>query len=299
MVAIDAVRRVAATAGEARWRHSASGRCAVAILGVIGAFAPQIGAQAASDEAPKPAEAVRAEDQAEQLYAEAVESFNDLMKEKRFEAAVVVGEEAQRLQPDNPTSESMIVKARHAAHSQMQRLDAHLAHQLASVDQICGLTAEQKERLRLAGRGDIKRFCDGANWRPIEALFSRGSMFTKVLRTTLTTEQMAAYQAAARVSPIGNVVVRWVDPLNKKVWIGVGEADGLQPRMLYGVRMKLQAEPDAGSPDRALGEERIKGTIEITRVLEEHLSEARILDEMVDSPISKGDLIIPVRHDAR
>ena len=41
-----------------------------------------------------------------------------------------------------------------------KRLDAQLALQVEAIDRACALTDAQKQKLRLAGRGDIRRFFD-------------------------------------------------------------------------------------------------------------------------------------------
>ena len=50
----------------------------------------------------------------EQDYADKVEKYNQLLKEKRFDEAIVVGKQARLLMPDNPMSELMVLKAKFA-----------------------------------------------------------------------------------------------------------------------------------------------------------------------------------------
>ncbi|MGE5191194.1 MAG: hypothetical protein ACM3U2_01750, partial [Deltaproteobacteria bacterium] len=50
----------------------------------------------------------------EQDYAEKVEKYNELLKEKRFDEAIVLAKEARLLQPENPMSELMVLKAKYA-----------------------------------------------------------------------------------------------------------------------------------------------------------------------------------------
>jgi hypothetical protein len=100
------------------------------------------------------------------------------------------------------------------------------------VDRICRLTDAQKSKLRLAGRGDIKRFFDRIEalqrkCQPTDAvhdddpsdlqicgtgsllnasairpartlgLFEQGSLFSKTLKTLLTEGQAAAFETSA------------------------------------------------------------------------------------------------------
>jgi hypothetical protein len=98
--------------------------------------------------------------------------------------------------------------------------DSELTLHLEAVDRICGLTDEQKEKLRLAGRGDYARFgrqvdklreeyvgkTYGQNEigeiyqkiQPLGQIYQAGllgdsSLFAKVLANTLTLEQAAKF----------------------------------------------------------------------------------------------------------
>src|SRR5258708_23509875 len=46
--------------------------------------------------------------------AEKVGKYNELLKQKRFDEAIVLAKQAQLLQPENPTSELMVLKAKYA-----------------------------------------------------------------------------------------------------------------------------------------------------------------------------------------
>jgi hypothetical protein len=108
------------------------------------------------------------------------------------------------------------------AQARRPRLESHLQLQLGELDRACGLSAAQKQKLLLAGRGDIKRLFDRVDEKrkkfqlvkndqnkigemyqeiqPLQAavqsgLFGDGSLFGKTVRTTLMPEQAANYQA--------------------------------------------------------------------------------------------------------
>jgi len=105
------------------------------------------------------------------------------------------------------------------------RLDALLLLRLEDVVQACSLSDTQRQKLQLAGRGDIKRFFDRVEElrrrfqlvksdqnrigeilqeiQPLQLTFQTGpfgdtSIFSKTLNTTLTTEQREGYETAAR-----------------------------------------------------------------------------------------------------
>ena len=105
------------------------------------------------------------------------------------------------------------------------RLDALLLMRLEDVAQACTLTDPQRQKLQLAGRGDINRFFDRVEelrrkfqlvktdqnrigeilqaMQPLQMTFQTGpfgdgSIFAKTLKTTLTSQQHADFEATGR-----------------------------------------------------------------------------------------------------
>ncbi len=78
--------------------------------------------------------------------------------------------------------------------------------------------------------------------------------------------------------------VRWVDNQNGRVWINLGEADYLPKRMTFSVYAKNHNGVARGSED-------IKGAIEVTRIIDAHTAEARIIKDDLYNAITKGDPI--------
>lgn len=78
--------------------------------------------------------------------------------------------------------------------------------------------------------------------------------------------------------------IRWVDNQNGRVWINLGEADNLPKRMTFSVYTKNHNGVARGSED-------IKGAIEVTRIIDAHTAEARIIKDDLYQPIAKGDPI--------
>lgn len=90
-------------------------------------------------------------------------------------------------------------------------------------------------------------------------------------------------KAATRVSferPDG--LVRWVDNTSGLVWLNLGSQDRLRLRTSFSVYRKAHHGVARGAED-------IKGQIEVTRIIDAHTAEARILDSDIYDPISKGD----------
>jgi len=76
--------------------------------------------------------------------------------------------------------------------------------------------------------------------------------------------------------------VTWVNQGSRIVWIDLGSADGLQRQMTFSVYDKDQSGVTTAP---------IKGRIEVTRIMEPHLAEARILDDSLSNPILQDDKV--------
>lgn len=81
-------------------------------------------------------------------------------------------------------------------------------------------------------------------------------------------------------SPDGRIT--WVNQGQKIVWINLGPADGLRHQMTFSVF-------DRGETN--VQESNAKGKIEVIRLIDRHLSAARILDDSLENPLLPDDLI--------
>ncbi len=109
----------------------------------------------------------------------------------------------------------------------------------------------------------------------------QGSISTLELRIrglTADTEQLR--QTSNFDVPDGRVT--YVNQRANVVMINLGSADGLRPQISFGVYDKADASP---SPDS------VKAGLEVTKVLEAHLAEARIVHSKNANPILPGDSI--------
>ncbi len=100
------------------------------------------------------------------------------------------------------------------------KLDSALLLRIDDLDRVCGVSESQKQKLRLAGQGDIKRFFDRVAdikrklaggqtdpnqniWQEIQplqielntGLFGDESLFAKTIKRTLDREQSARYES--------------------------------------------------------------------------------------------------------
>lgn len=93
--------------------------------------------------------------------------------------------------------------------------------------------------------------------------------------------------------------IAWVNQASRTVWVNLGMADGLRRQTTFSVydHDAMNVAPGAGGKigndeeaSRRKVDER-KGMIEITRVIDQHLAEARIVDDYTADPILPGDQI--------
>jgi hypothetical protein len=76
--------------------------------------------------------------------------------------------------------------------------------------------------------------------------------------------------------------VSWVNQRTGKVWIDLGSADGLRPQVTFSVVADGVADAEAAEK---------KGSIEVVRILDEHMAEATITSDDAKNPLMPGDRI--------
>jgi len=83
---------------------------------------------------------------------------------------------------------------------------------------------------------------------------------------------------------VGDGYIARVENAAKLVWINLGDADFLKPRMTFSVYSK-----DTPGVGRTPAD--VKGKVEVTRVLDAHLSEAKMIEEDPFRPMAPGDIV--------
>ena len=81
-------------------------------------------------------------------------------------------------------------------------------------------------------------------------------------------------------TPDGKIV--WANQRGRAVQLNLGRADGLQRQVSFSV---------FDVDENNLAKAKKKGSIEVTRILDDHLSEARITDDNFSNPVVPGDVI--------
>ena len=74
--------------------------------------------------------------------------------------------------------------------------------------------------------------------------------------------------------------ITWVNQRYSKVWIDLGSADGLRPQVTFSVY-------EVGEPD---AEQAVKkASVEVLRIIDEHMAEAKVTDDDPKNPVMPGD----------
>jgi len=94
------------------------------------------------------------------------------------------------------------------------------------------------------------------------------------------TEQLQAVTTETVDVPDGEI--RWVNQREGTVWINLGRADGLRRQVTFSVY-----PADLTNLSQAVK----KGSIEVTRILGDHVAEARIVEDKISDPLMPGDKI--------
>jgi hypothetical protein len=81
-------------------------------------------------------------------------------------------------------------------------------------------------------------------------------------------------------TPLGKI--RWVNQRERTVWIDLGRADAIPRQLIFAVYSGNTQNVTSASK---------KGGIEVSRILGDHLSEARIVDDNVSDPLLPGDVV--------
>ena len=93
------------------------------------------------------------------------------------------------------------------------------------------------------------------------------------------------YEDVTRLSfEVADGEIRWVDNSTQLVYINLGSADHLPLKTTFSVYRKNHQGVGRGAED-------IKGAIEVTNIVDDHLAEARITDQDYFNPITPGDPI--------
>jgi hypothetical protein len=113
----------------------------------------------------------------------------------------------------SPSFEHQFPLPNHDEKQNQISLSVMLNQQLVALDRICGLTAEQKQKLRLFGRGDIARLVKPGSG-PIQEPFGpfrNGSHFIRFLETSLTPDQVRSYEPFRELFRSGVHVQVWLN----------------------------------------------------------------------------------------
>jgi hypothetical protein len=93
-------------------------------------------------------------------------------------------------------------------------------------------------------------------------------------------EELEKGQVDLFENPDGEIT--WVNQRQRLVWLNVGRADGLMRQTNFAVYDHDETGVASAEP---------KGSIEVVRIVGDHLAEARIIEDQVANPILPGDIV--------
>lgn len=83
---------------------------------------------------------------------------------------------------------------------------------------------------------------------------------------------------------VADGLIRRVDNSSRRVWLNIGSKDRIRPRVTFSV----YAQDNSGI---GRGQEDIKGKIEVTKIIDGDMCEAKILEEDIYRPMAAGDQV--------
>ncbi|MBN01147.1 MAG: hypothetical protein CMJ77_18695 [Planctomycetaceae bacterium] len=93
-------------------------------------------------------------------------------------------------------------------------------------------------------------------------------------------QQLSEFTTLTFETPDGKI--EWVNPKTGVVYLNLGSADGLRPQVTFSVY---------GVDVNNLAQEEKKATIEVTRIVNDRLAEARIIEDDINNPVLPEDVI--------
>jgi hypothetical protein len=117
-----------------------------------------------------------------------------------------------------------------------------------------------------------------ANAKQIEAL--QRDLKNQEIVISQRNNQLKEVTAETFDVPDGKIL--WVNPRTGVAYVNLGSADGLRRQVTFSI---------FGVDVNNLARAEKKGTLEITRVVNEHLAEGRISDDTLEDPVLQGDLV--------
>jgi hypothetical protein len=160
----------------------------------------------------------------------------------------------------------------------LQQAKDDLAAQLQQYEQDRAKLTKDKEDQLAAFKNNLAKFAADIDkvQKSDEAL--QGQM--KKMKETIDDQKKKLDASQPRSFETADGLVTWVNQRSNTVWIDLGTADGLRRQTLFSVY---------GQEETGVAQSERKASIEVTRVLNEHLSEARIVEDNPSNPILPGD----------
>ena len=119
----------------------------------------------------------------------------------------------------------------------------------------------------------------------ISELTSKNAKLEQVLKFRNDEERRTA-----KANEVADGKITWVNQRSRNVWINLGSGDGLRPLTSFSVFVDNSSTvAPAGDADAGRGPANRKGIIQVTRLIDRHMAEARIVEDDLSNPLMPGD----------
>jgi hypothetical protein len=213
------------------------------------------------------------------VYRKVVHHLNDTIQKKNQALAVAENDKAQ-LQKQLADRERDAGTRIQQHDEEVKKTSADLAQATAGFKKVAdGLNAE-KDKL-LTERGEIE---DKGN-KQIKALQETVGAKDKQIKTAQEVGERYRDEAEAlkhTTFEIAHGKIQWINQRTGRVYVNLGEADGLRRLTTFGVF--TSATDDVSQSEK-------KASIEVIEIMGPHMCEARITDDKPGNPVVPGDLV--------
>lgn len=162
----------------------------------------------------------------------------------------------------------------------LQKAKDDLASQTKQFEDDRQKLAKEKEDQLAGYKKDLGTFTAKVETSQKSEEATKGQM--KKMKDVIDDQKKKLKESQPRSFEAADGLVTWVNQRSNTVWVNLGTADGLQRQTMFSVY---------GQEEAAVAQSERKASIEVTRVLNDHLSEARIVSDDPGNPILPGDQI--------
>ena len=109
--------------------------------------------------------------------------------------------------------------------------------------------------------------------------------------TSLLTAMNEEKKRGESANEIPDGKITWVNQRSRLVWINLGSDDGLRPQTMFSVYAVDDAITVSSDDKPKPSDTKSKGKVEVVRLMDRHMAEARVVDDDLSNPMMPGDQV--------